>query len=128
MGLPRWSCGKELAWQCMRCRRCRFDPCIGKIPWSRKWATHSSILDWKIPWAEEAAGLQSMGSQTVGHDLVIGHDLVTEHSTAYSGEGVIICVENGPTVTKMSYVLYEHFLETYCMLTPSWPQGKYTGE
>ena len=28
----------------------------------------SSILVWRIPWAEEAGGLQSMGSQRVGHD------------------------------------------------------------
>ena len=27
-------------------------------------ATHSSILAWKIPWAEEPGGLQSMGRQT----------------------------------------------------------------
>ena len=25
--------------------------------------THSSILDWEIPWTEEPSGLQSMGSQ-----------------------------------------------------------------
>ena len=31
-------------------------------------ATHSSILAWKIPWTEEPSGLQSMGSQRVGHD------------------------------------------------------------
>ena len=31
-------------------------------------ATHSSILAWRIPWKEEPAGLQSMGSQRVGHD------------------------------------------------------------
>ena len=31
-------------------------------------ATHSSILAWKIPWAEEPGGLQSMGSQRVGHN------------------------------------------------------------
>ena len=31
-------------------------------------ATHSSILAWRIPWTEEAGGLHSMGSQTVGHD------------------------------------------------------------
>ena len=29
-------------------------------------APHSSILAWKIPWAEEPGGLQSMGSQRVG--------------------------------------------------------------
>ena len=31
-------------------------------------ATHSSILAWRIPWTEEPEGLQSMGSQRVGHD------------------------------------------------------------
>ena len=31
-------------------------------------ATHSSILDWTIPWIEEPGRLQSMGSQRVGHD------------------------------------------------------------
>ena len=31
-------------------------------------ATHSSILAWRIPWAEEPGRLQSMGIQRVGHD------------------------------------------------------------
>ena len=31
-------------------------------------ATHSSTLAWKISWTEEPNGLQSMGSQRVGHD------------------------------------------------------------
>ena len=31
-------------------------------------AIHSSTLAWKIPWTEEPGGLQSMGSQGVGHD------------------------------------------------------------
>ena len=31
-------------------------------------ATHSSILVWKIPWTEKPGGLQSIGSQRVGHD------------------------------------------------------------
>ena len=33
-------------------------------------ATHSSILAWRIPWTEEPGGLQSMGSQRVGYNLV----------------------------------------------------------
>ena len=32
-------------------------------------APHSSILSWEIPWMEEPGGLQSMGSQRVGHNL-----------------------------------------------------------
>ena len=31
-------------------------------------APHSSTLAWKIPWAEEPGGLQSMGSHRVGHN------------------------------------------------------------
>ena len=31
-------------------------------------ATHSSIRAWRILCTEEPAGLQSMGSQRVGHD------------------------------------------------------------
>ena len=31
-------------------------------------AAHSSILAWNIPWTEEPGGLQSTGSQKVGHD------------------------------------------------------------
>ena len=31
-------------------------------------ATHSSILAWQIPWTEEPGGLQSKGSQRIGHD------------------------------------------------------------
>ena len=37
-------------------------------PLEKGMATHSSILTWEIPWTEEPGGLQSMGSQTVGHD------------------------------------------------------------
>ena len=31
-------------------------------------ANYSSVLVWKIPWTEESDGLQSIGSQRVGHD------------------------------------------------------------
>ena len=34
----------------------------------KEMATHTSVLAWKIPWTEEPGRLQSMGSQSVGHD------------------------------------------------------------
>ena len=37
-------------------------------PLEKEMATHSSTLDWKIPWTEEPGRLQSMGSLRVGHD------------------------------------------------------------
>ena len=35
---------------------------------AKEMATHSSILAWRILWTEEPGRLQSMGSQSVGHD------------------------------------------------------------
>ena len=37
-------------------------------PLEKEMATHSSILAWKISWTGEPGGLQSMGSQRIGHD------------------------------------------------------------
>ena len=37
-------------------------------PLEKEMATHSSILAWKISRTEEPGGLQSIGSQRVGHD------------------------------------------------------------
>ena len=37
-------------------------------PLEEEMAIHSSILSWRIQGTEESGGLQSMGSQRVGHD------------------------------------------------------------
>ena len=37
-------------------------------PLEKEMAICSSILTWEMPWTEEPSGLQSMGSQRVGHD------------------------------------------------------------
>ena len=56
-------------------------------------AAHSSILAWKIPWAEEPGGLQSMESQRVRHDWVTDQrahesfDFVTWEMARDFGEG-----------------------------------------
>ena len=36
-------------------------------PLEKEMATHSSAFAWRILWAEEPGGLQSMGLQSVGH-------------------------------------------------------------
>ena len=43
--------------------------CLGQEdPSEKEMETHPSILGWRIPWAEEPGGLQSIGLQTAGHD------------------------------------------------------------
>ena len=54
-------------------------------------AIHSSIPAWRIPWAEEPVGLQSTGSQGVGHDC---SDLACS-STCEDDNNNIIIIING---------------------------------
>ena len=37
-------------------------------PLEKEMATHLNTLAWRIPWTKELGGLQSTGSQRVGHD------------------------------------------------------------
>ena len=46
-------------------------PGSGRFPWRREWQPTPVILAWRIPWTEEPGGLQSVGSQRVGHDWLM---------------------------------------------------------
>ena len=64
-GLPWWA-------QMVKClsttRETRVQALGWEDPLEKEMAIHSSIIAWKIPWTEEPARLQSVGSQRVGHD------------------------------------------------------------
>ena len=49
------------------------------LPAEEDMATHSSALNWRIPWTEKPGGLQSMGLQRVRHDW---SDLARAHTHA----------------------------------------------
>ena len=57
--------GKEPACQLRRNKRHGFNLWVGKIPW---WATHFSILAWRIPWTAEPGVQETLGSQGVRHN------------------------------------------------------------
>ena len=44
-------------------------------------ATHSSVLDWRIPGTGEPGGLQSMGSHRVRHDLAAAAEAAVKTDT-----------------------------------------------
>ena len=62
------SAGKESTCQCKSHLRYEFDPCVRKIPWSRKWQPTPVFLPGEYSWTEEPGRLQSMGSQRGEHD------------------------------------------------------------
>ena len=39
-----------------------------RVPLEKEMTTHFSILAWKIPWAEESGGLQSIVPKSVRHE------------------------------------------------------------
>ena len=57
-GLPRWRSGKEPA---CRCKRCRFNPWVGKIPWRRKWQPTPIILPGEFHRQRSLAGYSPWG-------------------------------------------------------------------
>ena len=63
-------------------------------PLEKDMATYSSILAWRIPWAEELGGLQSKGSQRVGHNQptkrVHAHVHTHTHTHTFSNHPSII--------------------------------------
>jgi len=63
-GLPRWLSGKESVCQC---RRCRFSPWVGNIPWSKKWLPTPVFLPGKFPGQRSLAGYRPWGHR-VGCD------------------------------------------------------------
>ena len=53
--------GKESNCQYRRCKRCGFDPWVGKIPWSRKWQTTPVFLPGKSHGQRSLAGYSPWG-------------------------------------------------------------------
>ena len=64
---PWWYSGKEFTHQC---RRLRFSPWIGKIPWRRKWQPTPVFLPGKFHGQRSLEGYSPRGHKRVGHNLV----------------------------------------------------------
>ena len=67
-----------------------FWPILILPPLEKEMATHSSILAWKISWAEEPGGLQSMGSQRVGHDWATITNFTRQYSVSRASQVALV--------------------------------------
>ena len=81
-------------------------------PLEKRMATHSNILAWRIPWTEEASGLQSMSSQRVGHDWVLNTYFML-NIRVYQGS---IKVSNLKNIVKLFFVLFCQLFYDYNQL------------
>ena len=84
-------------------------------PLEQEMATHSSILAWRIPWTEEAGGLQSIGLQRVRQDW---SDLACTHQrTLIILLGRLIVVsrtDSGDTQVKQGHISFWRDFEQLC--------------
>ena len=82
----------------------------GEDPLEKGMTTHLSILAWRIPWTEEPGGLQSMGSQRVGHNWVTNTFTLAPCQTHFQHLVLLIFpVSWGRRVLYYHYY-YPHFL------------------
>ena len=81
----------------------------GQDPLEKEITTHSGILAWRIPWTEEPAGLQSMGSQRA--DMT--EQVSTQHTHTSS-----VCVQFSEVEFILSSVQFCGFGQMLTALQP----------
>ena len=80
----------------------------------KEMATHSSILAWRIPWAEEPGRLQSMGSQE--SDMTYQLNQLTNHPLKYGPNlGAALVIFTLMTLRAISWIRASCDLITSCL-------------
>ena len=106
--LPWW-----LRWQRihLQCRRPRFDPWVGKIPWRRQW---QPTLDWRIPMYRGAGCTTVCG---VRHNLATNAftEVLKEINLKYSLEGLML---------KLKLLYFGHLIKSVSSLEKTLMVGK----
>ena len=103
-------------------------------PLEKEMAPQSSILVWKIPWMEEPGGLQSTGSQRVGHDwetsLSLSYSIVLIHNILFiylSVDGYLNCFHFLVKDVVVMKFYVEVLCESHSVMSDSlWSQGLYS--
>ena len=78
LGIPSGSAVKKK--KCLWCRRCGFDPWVGKIPWRRKQQPTPVFLSGKILWSQKPGGLCPWGHKESGRTE---HGCISVYSTIH---------------------------------------------
>ena len=79
-GFPRWRSGRESPCQC---RRCRFDPWVGKIPWRRKWQSIPVFFPGKVHGQRSLVGYGQWGWKEPD---------MTEHACPHSVSNIFMII------------------------------------
>ena len=86
-GSPGGASGKESTYQCRRHRRCRFNPWVRKIPWSRAWQPTLVFLPGKFHGQRSLAGYSPWGPKELDMTEWLSTQYVTSDSNSGLGAG-----------------------------------------
>ena len=79
-GFPGGAHGKEPICQCRRCKRCGFDPWVGKIPWRRPWQPTPVLLPGEFHGQRSLAGYCPWGRKELDRTAATQHTHTYTHS------------------------------------------------
>ena len=105
------------ALQCRRCKSHRFDPLVGKIPWSRKWQLASVILPGKLHGQRSLVGYSPWGgkeSDMTDHEHTHSSNQPYPNTTAKSLQSFpTLCdpIDGSPPGSAVPGILQEKTLE-----------------
>ena len=128
-GLPWWLSSKESACEC---RRCGFDPWVGKIPWRRNWEPTAVFLPEESHGQKGLVGYSPWVCKRVGHNLrqqgqlyaILGNEVEHPNATACNKKAIVNSPQPVPvnlTLTPLDPSLLSHW--------NSWaPRGEHQGD
>ena len=82
-GFPGSASGKESTCQCRRCKRCRFDLCVGKIPWRQKLQPTPVFLPGEFQGQRNLEGYSPGGHKRIGRDWACMHWLSVQDLSSH---------------------------------------------
>ena len=122
IGFPGGPSGKESASQCRKHKRCRLNPWVGKIPWSREWL-HTPVFLPENPMGRGAwqATVHGVTKNWTGlsdrahtsHNKIIWNQSIRKPKSVY----LCLCVNNVMENIKQHY---SSLLDTW-----SWVKGSF---
>ena len=94
-GFPGGTSGKELACQCRRHKKCRFDPWVKKIPWRKAWHPTPLFLPGESHRQRRSAAVHGVAQSrtrskqlsTHAHKQLRTNDVVRERGAHRRGSG-----------------------------------------
>ena len=112
LGFPGSTTGKEPICQCRRCKRCRLDLWVRKIPQRRTRQTSPVFLPVKC------YGQRSLGSQRVGHDWAHYTPLLLIHpNSLFSFLSPDLCIHFWAIFNRSRSFYSEFSSVSYCLLS-----------